>query len=109
MPGMAPLKLTLYDPETSEELKTYTRSFIPWKLLKTAVRLSKSLGNIEQENLDEDDIDSIACLVVDAFGGQFTLDALNDGADLGEMISVMQAIVSRAAGVLPNPPKPGKA
>jgi hypothetical protein len=83
------------------------RSFVPWRLLKKAIRLSKTLSNLSEENLTEEDVDAIASLVVDAFGDHFTVDQLSEGADLAEMMAVMQAIVSRAQGITVNPPPPG--
>lgn len=107
MPIPTPLKITLYDPETNEVVKEFVRSFVPWRLLKKAIRLSKTLNNINEADLKEEDVDAIASLVVDAFGDQFTVEQLNDGADLTEMIVVMTGIVSRAQGVSVNPPPPG--
>lgn len=102
------IKLTLYDPETSEVRKEFTRTFVPWRLLKSAIRLSKALANLDQNNLTEEDVDAIAGLVVDVFGNQFTVDELNDGADLSEMMAVMQQVVAKAHGATPgNPPRPG--
>lgn len=89
------MTITLYDPVTSEVKNTFTRLFVPWKLLKKAVQLSKSLN---AENLTEADVDTIAALVVEAFGNQFTVDELNEGADLSEMMTVLQTIVSKASG-----------
>jgi hypothetical protein len=108
MPISNPLKLTLYDPKTNEVRKEFVRSFVPWRLLKKAIQLSKSLANLDENNLTEEDVDSIASLVVDAFSDQFTLAELNDGADLAEMMTVMKAIVSKAQGITPNPTPPGK-
>ena len=99
----APIKITLYDPETSEEKKTYSCLFIPWKLLKKAVKLQ----SINQESLSDDDIDNIASLVVEAFGDKFSLDELNNGADVGEMMTAITAIVTQASGGSVNPTPPG--
>lgn len=92
--AMTPIELTLYDPETNEALKTYSRSFIPWEILKRAIRLQKSL-NIQ--DMSEDNVDELASLVVAVFGDQFTLEQVNKGADIGEMAAVMQAVVTRAS------------
>ncbi len=108
MPIFAPLKITLYDPETDEVKKDYTRSFIPWRLLKKSIRMSKVLANIDQENLQDEDVDAITSLVVDVFNDQFTVEELNNGADLMEMIAVIQGIIARAEGVPVNPPPKGK-
>ena len=37
-----PISITLYG-EGDEIIKTYSRLFVPWKLLKAAVKLSKGL------------------------------------------------------------------
>lgn len=101
---MTILKVTLYDND-NEPVKTFTRTFVPWKLLKRAVRLMKTL-NVEE--LSEADVDELAALVVDVFGNQFTADELNDGADVGEMMTVLEAIMVSAQGSLPNPAPLGK-
>ena len=98
------MQITLYD-ENSEVKKQITRSFVPWKLLKKAVRLSKS---IDAENVSEDDMDALAELVVETFGNQFTVEELNEGADVSEMVAVLQAIVGKAGAAMGNPLIPGK-
>ncbi len=101
-----PIELTLYDPETNEIKKTYTRSFVPWALLKRAIRMMKS---IDTEEMKEEDMDELASLVVACFGDQFSVDEVNKGADAGEMVTVLQEIVSRATwfvqGKKPDPSK----
>lgn len=98
MAGTA-IKLTLYDPQTNEVKGEYTRLFVPWKLLKMAVRLSKSIGkSLNVEEMEEADVDALAALVVETFGDQFTLDDLNQGADIGEMVTVLNQIVAKAKG-----------
>lgn len=98
---MAHLQITLYDPMTNEVVAEYTRTFVPWKLLKRAVKLMKAF---DAEKMSEADIDELAALVVDTFGGQFTVDQLNDGADVGEMMTVLTGIMAVAQGTVPNPP-----
>lgn len=94
----APIQITLYG-EDNEVKQTYTRMFVPWKLLKVAVRLQKS---INPEAMNEEDVNAIAALVCEVFGGQFSIEDLNNGADIGEMMTVLQAIISRTTGALPN-------
>jgi len=101
---MAHLVITLYDPVTNEVAAEYTRTFVPWKLLKRAVKLMKSF---DAEKMSENDIDELAALVVDTFGSQFTIDQLNDGADVGEMMTVLTGIMASAQGIVPNPPPQG--
>lgn len=88
-----PIEVTLYDPETNEKVKTFTRSFIPWEILKTALRIQKTL---DTENLTEADVDELASLVVAAFGDQFSIAEASKGMDLGEMLTVMNTIITRA-------------
>lgn len=101
---MAHLVITLYDPETNEAVKEFTRTFVPWKLLKRAVKLSKNLEKLDIANLDESIVDELGALVVDAFGSQFTMDQLENGADIGEMMNVLVAIIASTGGNVPNPP-----
>jgi hypothetical protein len=105
-----PISLTLYDPETDEVIQTYTRSFVPWKLLKTAVRLSTALDK-HPEEMTEEQIDELAQLVVDVFGERFSLEQVTNGADLTEMMAVITQIIAKARGSVPNghlPEKPRK-
>lgn len=101
---MAHLVITLYDPETNDVIKEYSRTFVPWKLLKRAVKLSKSIGSFDSGDLSEDMIDELAALVVDTFGSQFSVDQLSNGADIGEMMTVLTGIMASAQGTVPNPP-----
>lgn len=89
------IKLTLYDPETNEVKAEHTRMFVPWKILKAAVRLMKSMN---REDPTEEDLDQIATLVVEVFGEKFTVSELNEGADVGEMMAVLTAVISHASG-----------
>ncbi len=100
-----PMQITLYDPETDEVKATYTRLFVPWKLLKQAIRLSKGL---DANNMTEENLDALAGLVVEVFGNKFSIKELNEGADVSEMLAVLNIIVGRAGGAVPvNPPPPG--
>lgn len=102
---MALMQITLYD-ENSEPVKSFTRGFVPWKLLKRAVRLANSM---DKAKMKEEDLDELAGLVVETFGNQFTVEQLNDGADVSEMMAVLTAIVSAASGSMApaNPTNPG--
>jgi len=98
----APMVVHLYG-EDDEVLKTFTRSFVPWKMLKKAVKLSKE---VNFEDLKAEDVDQIAGLVVEVFSDQFSLEDLDNGADVGEMLAVIENIVARANGVSLNPTPP---
>ena len=98
-----PIQITLYDPANNEEIKTFTRTYVPWKLLKKAAALS---DQVDFDNVKPEDLDLIAMLVVDTFGGQFSLEEVDNGADVNEMIAVIQNIVARAKGISLNPTPP---
>lgn len=97
-----PIKITLYTSE-GEVKQEYSCSLIPWGILKKAIALTKG---IDQANIAEQDLDAIAQLVVDVFGKQFSIADLDTGADIGEMMSVLQAVVSRASGLVQANPTP---
>ena len=108
MPIFAPLKLTLYDPETDEVKAEYTRSYIPWKIAKKATRLMKSLKGKAEEDMTDEDYDATAGLVIEIFGDKFTVQDLDNGSDLDEMMAVISSIEARLAGISPNPHPKGK-
>lgn len=100
---MKPIELTLYDPETNEVIQTFTRSFVPWAILKRAIRLQKSLGG----EMSEETLDELAGLVVAVFGDKFTLEQVTNGADAGEMMTVIQEIIARANNAVIGKPGDG--
>lgn len=102
MASPTPMVIRLYDEEN--EYEEFTRLFVPWKLLKIAVRLTKEL-TLDPDNISEEDADALASLVVEVFGNQFSIDDLNEKADIADMISVLKTIVSKASGS--NPTLPG--
>ena len=95
--------INLYNDE-NEIKATFTRTFVPWRLLKEAVKLSKQLN---KNDLTEDDVNDLASLVVSAFGDKFTVEELTNGADIGEMTTVLNQIIARASGGIQNPTLPG--
>lgn len=108
MPLGTPITLTLYNPETNEVLETYARGFVPWGILKAALKLQ----GLDQGSLTDEDIDAINALIVDFYGNQFTPQDLANRATLGETFAVLTAIMSRLEGDLPglggaNPTLPG--
>lgn len=92
--SVRPIELTLYNPETNEPIKTYVRSYVPWGVLKQALAMREALSG---GDLSADTLDELAGLVVAAFGDQFSVEQVTAGTDAGEMITVIQAILSRAA------------
>ncbi len=103
-----PIKLTLYNDQ-DEEIQTYSRARIPLVFAERAIEFSSSLG---EGDLNQDQLNALYQLIVDFFGGQFDIAQLRAGADLGEMITVIEGIASRVAELMPasaNPTRPGKA
>ncbi len=98
-----PISIKLYGPD-DEELKTCTRSVIPWGILKKAIRINQTIGKKAGGDLDEEDVDALAGLVVEIFGDQFTVEDLDKGADVSEMMAVIQAIVARAGALVQADP-----
>ncbi len=108
-PKVTPIHITLYD-ENSEIKAEYDRVFVPWGLLKQAVRMEAEL---DLDNMTEESMDALAALVAEAFGNQFSVKDLNEGADIDEMVAVLQTIINKARismpGAVANPTRPGKA
>jgi len=98
-----PMVIRLYDDDN--EYKEFTRLFVPWKLLKLSVRLAKEL-NLDPDNMTEEDIDALSGLVVEVFGNQFSIEDVNNKADVSDMISVLHTIIAKATGNA-NPTLPG--
>lgn len=95
-----PVQLTLYNAD-DEPIKELSRLVIPWGILKRSVRLAK---NVDPNHLGEEDIDAITALVKEVFGDNVTMKELEDGADVGDMLSVLQMIVAKAGGAMPTQP-----
>lgn len=102
----APVTITLYGPD-DEVLATYSRSIVPWGLLKRAWRVSNKMqGSAE---MSEEIFDELSGLVVELFGDKFTAAELSKGTDMGEVLAILQEIIARAERVMPkvNPMTPG--
>lgn len=87
-----PIRLTLYDPETNEVVSEHTRIFVPWGVLKKAV----GLMDMDRKNLTAEDVDTIAGIVCEVFGNKFSIADLDRGADLEEMMAVVDGVIARA-------------
>jgi hypothetical protein len=109
MPFASPIKFTFYDPATNEVVKEYNQWFIPWNLMKPAIRLIKSLNGVNPEDYTDEQIDEISSLVVEVFCHQFSVEDIKKSyASLEEMQTVLEDIGNRSGGLLPNPPPKGK-
>jgi hypothetical protein len=100
---LPPLKITLYDPDTSESRAEYTRGFVAWKHLKAATRL---LGVLTREGTIDPALPAeIAEVVAGALGGVSVQD-LTAGATPEEMITVLMQIIGRAKALSPRADEP---
>jgi hypothetical protein len=110
----APIKLTIYDQEDESVVKEFSAHIVPWGIMKRAIRLGKSMkglaGNDDAailEQMSEDDIDNLTGLVADVFGGRVTVEELERGATIPEMLAILQAVIGKAFGASQNPTVPG--
>lgn len=101
-----PIQITFYNPDDSVKAE-YSKLRIPLGLVDIALDMSEN----QEPKSDRETWDSIKAFIVEIFGEQFTLDELNKGADLGDIISVFNMIVAKIGNVLrsfnPNPIRPG--
>lgn len=101
----SPMVIHLYDGE-GEITKTITQTFVPWKMLKAAVKLAATLNENEPT---EEDIQGINDLIVATFQGKVTSDELDNGAEMTEMLAVVRQIVASSKSIDLNPtPPPAK-
>ncbi|MBI5951905.1 MAG: hypothetical protein HY865_09625 [Chloroflexi bacterium] len=95
-----PIVLNLYG-EDNELIRTCTRTFVPWKMLKKAVTLNKKIGKKEAEDYDESDMDALTTYIMEVFSGQgLTVEILDEQTDVTEMMNVVKAIMNKARGVM---------
>lgn len=104
MPKFA-IELILYD-ENSEPKATYRQSFVPFRLLKEAVKLQEFVTNLQDpQKMDPEAIDNLADFVVAFFGNKFSREDLMDGAEISEVFTVIKQIVTKINGD-ENPTQP---
>lgn len=98
------VELKLYD-ENNEEKAVYRQNFIPFRLLKEAFKLQQWTTELQDpENVDPVVVDNLADFVVAFFGNKFTREELMDGAEMGEVMTVITRIVSKIKSPNLNPP-----
>lgn len=121
---LIPISITLYNAE-DEPIETYTRTVIPWGLIKKAARLGHALDEDTPTNQtwwrfiasadpkkskEEQQMEAVSKFVVELFGNRFTQKQLEDGADFGEILAVFRSVMTRANDSLqanpttPHPP-----
>jgi hypothetical protein len=100
-----PIKITFYNPDDSVKAE-YSKLRIPLGLVDIALDLAES----KEQKSDQETWDAIKAFIVEVFGGQFTLDELNKGADLVDVMSVFAMVVAKVNHVSrffnPNPLRP---
>ena len=107
MAGTA-LVLNLYG-EDNELIRTCTRTFVPWKMLKKAVKLHKQIGRKSIDEFEETDMDALTTYIMEVFPGQeLSIEILDEQSDVGEMMNVVKSVMSNARGVM-DPTLPSKA
>lgn len=102
----APMVITLYNAE-DEPIGTFQTSIIRWGIFKRAMQVGRKLIGKSPTDFTDEDIDELSGLIVAVFGDRFTVEELNNGADIVEMLAVLQAVIARARGIVPNAPPPG--
>jgi hypothetical protein len=100
-PG-TPILFSLYDKK-DEEIKSFSRVTVPWGLMKKAIKLSEE---IDLEHPTEDDVDAMAGLVCELYGNDLTVQEIDASGDTQDVVSVITAIVSKAAAVMPKSENP---
>lgn len=96
------ISITLYGLE-NEEKATYSQHFIPWKMMKEAVKLTKKAEKFDDvSKIDEETLDDISNFVVALFRGKFTKEELENGAETTEVITVMTAVVAKISSTNPT-------
>jgi aspartate ammonia-lyase len=97
-----PIVLTLYD-DKNEVVNEFKCMIIPWKMLKKALSFSKYISNeAGKDEINADIFDAMGQFVCELFHNQFTIDELNEGADITEVMVAINAVVSHAGALNPN-------
>lgn len=91
-----PIELTLYD-DNDEVIQTYRRARIPVGFAERAMDLSFQLS----ADQGKEQLMAMYQLIVEFFGEKFTVEDLRKGADLIELIAVVEAIAVRAGELMP--------
>jgi hypothetical protein len=112
MPEKAPLKLTLYDPETGEVVKELSSAIIPTGIFGEMAMMIKSIDLDHPESLEPEVVESLYILVCGLFRDQISVDQIKTGTDLAEFMALVANIMARVGAVMPagnqaNPTPPG--
>lgn len=102
MTEKAPLKLTLYDPESGEVVAELTQVFIPTGIFGELAHMVKAIDLDHPEAIDAEAIESLYALVCELFGNRITIDQIKTGTDLGEFASLLTNVMARVGAVMPQ-------
>lgn len=92
------IELKFYNKEQEVE-KTYSRSFVPFRVLKSAVKLQELMAlKDDLSAFDENAVNNLADFVVDFYGHEFTRDELWDKTEVSEVMTVIFEIAARVQG-----------
>jgi hypothetical protein len=92
------IELIMYN-EDSEPKATYRQSFVPFRLLKEAVKLHEFVTDLQDpQKTNPETIDNLADFVVAFFGNKFSREDLLDGAEISEVLTVIKQIVAKING-----------
>jgi hypothetical protein len=101
-----PIKITFYNPDDSIKAE-YSKLRIPLGLVDIVLDMAEN----QEPKSDRQTWEVIKSFIVEVFGEQFTLDELNKGADLGDILSVFNMVLTKINNVSrsfnPNPIRPG--
>lgn len=84
-----PIELKFYD-DNNEVIASYTRSHLPFRMVRRAAEIEKTRGDGAVEG-----IDAIAAFLVEFFGDVFTVEELYDHTDAQEVMTCFRAIMGR--------------
>jgi hypothetical protein len=102
-----PIRFTLYDPQTGEVREEFATYIIPTGILEIALQL-QNIAN--PKDLKPDEAIAIQQLIVDLFGGRFSLKDVQRYSELEEAWAVIVSMGSRLGDIHienPNPTQPG--
>jgi hypothetical protein len=112
MAQSSPIEITFYEADDENTVKArYTRSIVPWGVLKRAIKFAKSVDLTKLQDLSDfadlpDDLaDELSSIVVFAFGDRFSMLDLEKYVDTNDMMAVLNNILARAGNAAnPTPP-----
>lgn len=83
------MKFTLF---INGEEKTFSVPFVKGRMLRTALKMNKTLG--QKTDLDDEILDELVDFVCNVFDNQFTSDQVFDGLPVDGMFIKLQSVLS---------------